>query len=121
MQIVDLGKIDNATASILVCVGCAFAAGYIGQKMDKLVRTAGTAFIGAGLVKMGVIFCLKANDMMTDPATGKPLIPGYAELAGLVVLTVVGFLVQLYVFRDEGKSDDDFMAQEDEGRTCGCF
>ena len=42
-------------------------------------------------------------------------------IVGIFVVTIMGSIAQFIFFRDEGKDDDDFMATEDEGRTCGCF
>ena len=44
-----------------------------------------------------------------------------AFVGGVFLVTAIGMVVQLYLFRDEGKDDDDFMATEDEGRSCGCL
>lgn len=47
------------------------------------------------------------------------------ELGGIVGFTIGGTLLQLYLLRNEeadgSTNDDDFMKQEDEARTCGCF
>lgn len=60
--IANIANLNNATATIALAVVCAIAAGYVGKKMNKLVRTAGTAFVGAGLVMKGVsLYIIKGN------------------------------------------------------------
>ena len=80
------------------------------------MRTGGTAFVGAGLVIKGLSLYLTEHAIQTSNDTKDPIVLGL--LTGLILLCVTGTLVQLHLFRDEDKSDDDFMAQEDEGSTC---
>ena len=88
MVIVSLAGITNATLSILLAVICAIAAGYFGKKMDKIVRTAGTSFVGAGLVIKGVSFYLATTPEAS--AQNDPIVWGL--LGGLIFLTVTGTL-----------------------------
>lgn len=88
MIVISLAGVTNATVSILIAVAAAFGAGYIGKKMNKLVRTAGTAFVGAGLVIKGVSFYLTTSaelEQKNDPVI-------WGMLGGLVLLSVTGTL-----------------------------
>jgi hypothetical protein len=115
MLVVGIANISNGYAIMALYVGFAVGAGYVGKKMNKLVRTTGTAFVGAGIVMKGVsMYVIKGGVPPSNTVE-------WGLFGGLVVLSVAGTLVQLYIFRDEGKDDDDFMAAEEETRKCGCF
>lgn len=87
MVIISIAGITNSTVTILIAVLAAVAAGYVGKKMNKLVRTAGTAFVGAGLVIKGVTCYLTMNSNMQQ---NDPVVWGL--LAGMVALLVTGTL-----------------------------
>lgn len=109
-----------------ICVVCAIAFGYIGKKLNKIVKTGGTAFIGASIVVQGVAMQFPKISAVVDSGADQDIKDPTTLyiLGGTVVLFIAGFATQMYLFRDdeeeEGK-DDDFMAAEDETRTCGCF
>jgi hypothetical protein len=86
--ILNLVGVTNATLGILICVVAAISAGFVGKKMNKLVRTSGTAFVGAGLVIKGITFYLTKTP---EDAKNDPVVWGL--LGGLVVLSVAGTLV----------------------------
>ena len=111
--LVKLFKVNNATASILIAVALAFAFGYLATKMNKQIKVLATAFVGASIVMSGLSKVLGHEN---DADLFEKVF-----IVGIFFITAVGSGVQLYLFRDEGKEDDDFMATEDEGRTCGCF
>jgi hypothetical protein len=90
LVIVKLAKIDNATATIALCVVGAVGAGYLGKQMNKLVSTAGTAFVGAGFVIKGIMMTLDSRDL-ANVQKDDPMVWGL--LGGLVFLSITGTLV----------------------------
>jgi hypothetical protein len=120
----EVAGVTGGTAPLLMGVAGAVIGGYLGRKMNRMVRSIGTAFVGSFLVARGVACYLGGYPSeMQLPATGpaKENMALWGYLGGVVVGTLVGSLVQLYIFRDENKEDDDYLSAEDEGRVCGCF
>jgi hypothetical protein len=94
--------------------------------MNKLIKCLGTAFVGSFFLVRGIAFYAgnypgDMTDMPKDmQSTASKAM--WAYLAVLVLNTIIGTSVQLYVFREtKADASDDFMRAEDEGRTCGCF
>ena len=105
------------------------AGGYVGRKMNRLVKCAGTAFIGAFLVVRGIGYLAPkgfaypsqfsmSSAINDDPAAQTAI---WLYLGGLVALTVGGTALQLYFFRDISKDTDDQFDRQGEARVCGCF
>uniref|UniRef100_A0A7S3ISL7 Transmembrane protein 198 n=1 Tax=Strombidium inclinatum TaxID=197538 RepID=A0A7S3ISL7_9SPIT len=120
----NLLHVTSSTVELILVIVGAGVFGYLGKKMNRFIRCLGTAFVGSFLLMRGIA-CYAggypSEASQFDPEDIKENAATLAYMVGLIVTTVVGTLVQLYIFRDENKDDDDFMAQQDEGRTCGCF
>ena len=106
--------VTSPTVELVVVIVGALVCGYLGKQMNKFIRSLGTAFVGAFLLVRGIAFYAGGYPDEVDqfnPEEVKENTAVLAYLIGLIVTTIVGTLVQLYVFRDEGKDDDDYMAQ----------
>lgn len=114
--VIKLLKVNNATAGIAIAVALSLAFGYFATKLNKQVKIFATAFVGASIVMSGLSKLLGHDQHENDADMFEKLF-----IVGIFVVTIMGSIAQFIFFRDEGKDDDDFMATEDEGRTCGCF
>lgn len=122
----EVAGVTGGTAPLLMGVAGAVICGYLGRNMKRMVQAIGTAFVGSFFIARGVA-CYAGGypSEMALPEAGSAIdikknMGMWMYLGGVVVGTIVGTLVQLYVFRDLEKDDDDYM-NDDEGRVCGCF
>lgn len=120
----EVAGVKGGTGPLIIAVAGAIIGGYLGRKMNRFIRSVGTAFVGSFLIARGVA-CYAGGypSAMQLPESGpnKETMGLWMYLGGVVVGTLVGSVVQLYLFRDENKDDNDYLAAEDEGRICGCF
>lgn len=122
-----LAGLNKSSEAILAAVLGAFVGGYVGKKLNRLVRSVGTALIGAYITTRGVGAYAGGYPSETEFVGNVQEKDFHFEnniwyyFGGMLALFVIGTIVQLYLFRDEGKDEEDFMATEDESRKCGCF
>ena len=127
LTIAKLANLNKPSESILAAVLGALLGGYVGKKLNRLIRSVGTALIGAYITTRGVGCYAGGYPSETDFAgnikDGDFQVENniWYYFGGMLGLFVIGTIVQLYLFRDEGKDEEDFMATEDESRKCGCF
>ena len=112
----------NGIAQIAAMVVGALLGGFLGKKLNKLAKCMTTSLIGAYFTVKGVK-CYTVG--LSDTTVNGTKVAPWAELGGVVGLTIGGTLLKLYLLRNETSDGEDkydnFMANEDEGRTCGCF
>jgi len=129
LLIAKMVGVRSGAASLGIAVAGGLVGGYLGRKMNHLVKCLGTAFVGSFLVVRGVgclapkAFAYPSEFQMSAAVAGGAGAQTaiWLYLGGLVVLTVSGTLLQLYLFRDEGADKDDLFERQEEGRVCGCF
>jgi len=123
LMLLGVADVNNGYAKVGAIVVGIFVGGYIGKKLNKPIKTFGTAFIGAFLVVRGVSFFVGGWPGEDEEPGVKAHNAMFAYLGGFIVLFIVGALVQLRMIRDEDidDDDDDAFKGEDEGRKCGCF
>jgi hypothetical protein len=133
-------NVSNNLVKIALVFVAIIAGGFIGKKLNKGVKTFGTAFVGAFLVIRGLSTFIGGwpgdedhdhHDHHDDHFGKKDLKHAFkhhklifAYLGGFVFLFIAGALVQLRMIRDEDVNEedkDDAFHDQDEGRTCGCF
>ena len=110
---------DNGIAEVTAVFIGAILGFYFGTKINLLAKSVTTALIGAFLTVRGIkCYTVGLADTKVNGTKVEPLI----ELGSIVLLTIIGTIVQFkYLKREEDAKDDDYMAAEDEGKTCGCF
>ena len=121
--------IYNQYASTTIAILGAVGAGVLGKKLDKHIKSFGTAFIGAYLLIRGI--GTYAGGYPSEAEIAKQAEEGNVEeynpyvwlyFLGFVAFAVGGSFVQLKYLRaeEEDKKEDAFEA-EDEAKVCGCF
>lgn len=106
----EVAGVTGGTAPLLMGVAGAVICGYLGRKMNRMVRSVGTAFVGSFLIARGVACYVggyPSEMQLPESGPSKANMGLWMYLGGVVVGTLVGTLVQLYIFRDEGKDEDD--------------
>jgi len=102
-----------------------FVGGYVGRKLNKPIKTFGTAFVGSFMVVRGSSFYIGGWPGEEMPSLHHHKYDAFifAYLAAFLILWFAGSLIQLRMIRDEDvdEDEDDAFKGEDEGRTCGCF
>lgn len=128
VTLIKLAKLRFTGASVVGSILGGIAGFYIGLKTRRLVKSVGTALIGSFLFVRGIGAYAGGYPSETDlrTATADPTGVNNAIVAyfgGFVVMTIGCSVFQLWYFRDDEKEteDEDAFANEDEGRTCGCF
>jgi len=123
LMVLGIANVSNAYIKIAALFLGMLAGGYVGKKLNKLIKTFGTAFIGSFLTVRGASFFIGRwpGDQVSALHTYDKAI--FAYLGAFIVLAGVGTLFQLRMIRDEDidEDEDDAFKGEDEGRTCGCF
>jgi len=123
LMILGVANVTNLYIKMAALFVGMLSGGFIGKKLNKLIKTFGTAFIGSFLVVRGVSFFLGGwpGDQVSEMHKYDKAI--FAYLGGFIALAVAGTLVQLRMIRDEDvdEDEDDAFKGEDEDRTCGCF
>lgn len=127
--IAKMAGIQSGIACLAMAVGGGLLGGYLGRKMNHVAKCIGAAFVGSFLVVRGVgMFAPKGYAYPSEFEMSAESLQGataqtaiWLYLGGLVVLTVVGTLVQAYLFRDDSTDKDDMFDRQEEGRVCGCF
>lgn len=121
--------IYNPTAILCLSIAGAVGGGLLGKKLDKHIKSFGTAFIGSYLLIRGI--GVYAGGYPSESEIAKNAEQGkvqkydamiWAYLAGFVFFMVSGAFVQLKYLKaaEEDKKDDAF-ENEDESKVCGCL
>lgn len=138
--VVFLLKLAGVTNSIVGLIGAvvgAIGGGYLGKMFNKHVKVAVTGVVGAFFITRGAgtyiggfpsDYGASASDLKK---LGKNMTSGskysvyiWAYLVAFIVLAIAGICVQAYVFKKDGEDsedEDDYMKNEEENDTCGCF
>lgn len=128
VTLVKLFGVKGSKAPVVAAMLGAATGFYLGKKLNRLIRSFGTALIGSFLMVRGIGAYVgnypSETDFVNDVKDGGSVtynkaIIGY--FGGMIALTIAGSLVQLRLFRDEETDKEDMFAGEDEGRKCGCF
>ena len=125
----NVAGIRNEYAAIGILVLGAVAGAFLGYKLNHLVRTVGTAFLGAYILTRGAGFFFGgfpegASDVKIHEIKGHDKIVWY--FVGFVVAFIAGSVVQIKFvdnedLQNEHKENDDVFNGEDEDKKCGCF
>lgn len=99
----------------------------LGKKYNTLVRSIGTAIIGAYFTTRGLGTFIggypNETDFVNNVGNGKltynTAIIGY--VACMITLAVVGSIVQVRLYGAENAKSADEFNEEDESKRCGCF
>lgn len=129
LLLVKLFTTGNATVSLFTGFSGAFIAGYLGSKLDKIVRVFGTSAIGAFMVIKGIGFYLDDSpdvDQIFDQIKKGDLLftyDVYCYLLGMIFLFLLGTRYQLKLFKNEDRDEDDYdyMAHDDDSGQCVCL
>lgn len=120
--VLTFAKVKNELITIAVSVVAGLIGGILGKRFNKLVRCIGTSVIGAFILVRGVAFYVgnwPSSISLSQLTSSNAYVYGYA--GAIVGLAIIGSIVQLIVFRDDGIDKDDEFANQDESRVCGCF
>lgn len=122
----EVAGVTGGTAPLLMGVAGAIICGWLGRSAKRMVQAIGTAFVGSFFIARGVACYAGGFSEMALPERGSAIdikknMGMWIYLGSVFVGTLIGSVVQLYIYRDEEKEDDNFLASEEEGRTCGCF
>ena len=132
LMILKIFAVKSSIITIAVAVLGAAAGFFIGKKFQNLLKAVSTALIGSFFIVRGFGCYLPGwstdmgdfKDMAQNPNQNLESI-GY--LAGFIILTVAGIIIQLKYTREEveeaAKDDDnyDLIDGQEESRICGCF
>jgi len=127
MSVIRVVGVQKNLPTVAAAVIGAVAGFFLGHKLNRLIRSVGTAIIGSYLLIRGIGSYAGNYPSMTDFAdsASEGDVPYntaiLAYFGGNIVLAIVGSIVQLRIFRDENIDKEDEFAGEDEGRKCGCF
>lgn len=127
--LVKIAGIYNNYAVLGLSILGAVAGGFLGKKLDKHIKSFGTAFIGAYLLIRGIgtfaggypsesELAKQAQD--GEVAKYNPMV--WAYFAGFIFFAVAGAFVQLkYLKAEEEDKKEDAFENEDEAKVCGCL
>jgi len=127
--LVKAAGIYNSTAVICLSIAGAVGGGFLGKKLDKHIKSFGTAFIGSYLLIRGI--GVYAGGYPSESEIAKNAESGkvqkydamiWAYLGMFVFFMVAGSFVQLkYLKAAEEEKKDDAFENEDESKVCGCL
>lgn len=127
--LVKVVGIYNNKAVLALEIAGAIGGGFLGKKLDKHIKSFGTAFIGAYLLIRGVGTYAggypSESEIAKQAESGEvekynPMVWGY--FAGFIFFAVLGSFVQLkYLKAEEEDKKDDAFENEDESKVCGCL
>lgn len=115
-----LTGIHKPVVRILFLVGGFGLGSFFGHKLQRHIKTIGTAFIGSNIIISGVSMYAGNIDVPNNADVKKVPTAFWGYLIGWIVLFVSGSLVQKKLFAAEDDKEDAF-ADEDEAKRCGCF
>ena len=111
--ILTFAKVSTEWITIVSCVAAGLIGGILGNRLNKQVRCIGTSMIGSFIFVRGVAFYLgnwPTSISISFLTPSNTYLYGYA--GGIVGLSIIGSIVQLILFRDEGKDKDDEFTNE---------
>jgi len=109
--ILTFAKVTVEWITIAACVVAGLIGGKLGNKYNKLVRCVGTSLIGSFILVRGVAFYVgnwPTSVSVSLLTSTNAYLYGYA--GAIVGLFIVGSIVQLFLFRDEGVDKDNEFA-----------
>jgi hypothetical protein len=126
ITLIKVFGVENTMVSLVTAILFAVLGFYLGKKLNKFVKTAGTAIIGSFLLVRGVGSYLGGypgmsfgEDVQGGNVEWTPAILGY--VGGTIVLAIVGSIVQNRLFKDLDTDSNDYMENDKEAGKCGCF
>jgi hypothetical protein len=122
-------QLKNVYLRYACIVAGAVGAGFLGKKLDKHIKSFGTALIGSyllirGLGNYGALGKYPSESRLEAQAANGNLnydTSVWAYIATFVFFVVAGSYVQLKHIKSEDTKKDDAFANEDEAKVCGCF
>ena len=126
MQLMKIGQITNGTMLITGAIAGAFIGSYLGKQLNDIVKSFGTAFIGAFFVIKGVSFYIggfptEAKAIQEADLTDKEGALFWAYFGAFVALTIFGTFTQMYVTKANNEEKDDEYQNGDGKSSCfGC-
>ncbi len=109
--VLTFAKVTTEWITIVASVAAGLIGGILGKKFNKQVRCIGTSLIGAFILVRGVAFYVgnwPTSTSLSLLTSSNTYVIGYA--VAIVGLSIIGSIVQLILFRDEGIDKDDEFA-----------
>ena len=109
--VLTFAKVKTEWITIVASVAAGLIGGILGKKFNKQVRCIGTSLIGAFILVRGVAFYVgnwPTSTSLSLLTSSNTYVTGYA--VAIVGLSIIGSIVQLFLFRDEGINKDDEFA-----------